>query len=537
MARAQVKAGREAEIEPRVVVIAFDSADPELLLRWSQDGTLPTFAKLFDEGGWGRVDNDIANVSGTVWQSFHSGLWPGRHGFYDGTKYFDCQTYEDSVDFSSRADVPRETIWEIVSRNQRRVAVIDATEIIPTETINGLILDGWGTHDRNRATGRKADFHTVPKDLRGEVLAKYGEDPLGIFDAACDALKPRNNDELIWLRDAIIRRIEIKARLSADVLGREPWSYFQTTFAGAHCIGHQCYHYHDPLHPRHDPTAVKTLGDPFREVYVALDSALKQVMEGVPEDANVIVYASHGMGPNYTATGALLEKILLRLEGLEAPEKAESAISFARKVWRGLPAPLRRMVINVRARKFEARIQKLIQPAKADRKFFQQHVNGATGGVRINLEGREAHGRVKPGAEYEALCESLTKDLLDIVNDETGEPLVASVLRSSEIYEGPFVDRMPDLMVMWNRSAPISRIRSSKVGLLSDPNPSLRSGDHTPQGMFFALGPGIQKGEVAPVEVVDFAPTIMALLGLDESEFDGRRVEALGAAFAGSPVN
>jgi predicted AlkP superfamily phosphohydrolase/phosphomutase len=537
MARTQVQTGREIGPEPSVVVIGFDSADPELLLCWSKDGTLPTFAGLFEQAAWGRVDNDIANVSGTVWQSFHTGVWPGRHGFYDGSKYFDSQTYEDSVDFPSRADVPRETIWEILSRNQRRVAVIDAPEILPPEAINGLLLDGWGTHDRNRAAGRKADFHTLPEQLRGEVLAKYGEDPLGIFEAACDALKPRNNDELVWLRDAIVRRIDIKARLSADLLGQEPWSYFQTIFAGAHCIGHQCYHYHDSLHPRHDPAAAETLGDPFREVYGALDAALKEVIEGVPDDANVIVYASHGMGPNYTATGSLLERILLRLEGLESSQRAESAIGFARRIWRGLPAPLRRMGINLRARKFEARVQKLIQPERESRKFFQQHVNGATGGIRINLEGREAHGRVKPGTEYEALCESLTKDLLDMVNDETGEPLVANVLRSSEIYEGPFVGRMPDLMVMWNRSAPISRVRSSKIGVLSDPNPSLRSGDHTPQGMFFAMGPGVQAGETEPVAVVDFAPTVMALLGLEESDFDGQRIKALGAAFTGSQVS
>ncbi len=528
MARMQ-QASRRATADHgrRVVVIGLDAAEPELLIKWAKDGNLPTFATLFERALWGRVDNDAANVAGTVWQSFHSGVWPGRHGFYDGTKHFDSETYEDSVEFSGRGQVPQEMIWETLSRNQSRVAVIDSPEAFFPEEVNGILLDGWGSHDRNRAGGRSSDFHAWPRELRNEILAKYGEDPLGIFEAACDAMKPRNNKELIWLRDSIIQRIRTKARLSLDILNREAWSYFQTTFHGAHCIGHQCYHFHDPKHPRHDPEAARVLGDPILDVFQALDTGLKDLLDGVEEDATVLVYASHGMGPNYTATGPILEKILLRLEGLEAPERAERVIRAVRNLWRGLPAPVRRMVINLRARRLEARLQRRIQPDKAQRRFFQQHVNGATGGIRFNVEGREAHGIVKRGAEYDALCESLTNDLLGFVNDETGEPLVANIFRASEIYKGPYVERMPDLMVVWNRSAPITRVRSEKIGLISDPNPSMRSGDHTPQGLFFALGPGIEPGETKPVSVVDFAPTFMSLLGVNESDLDGVMIEAL----------
>jgi predicted AlkP superfamily phosphohydrolase/phosphomutase len=512
----------------QVVVVGFDSADVDLILGWAKEGILPTFGKLLNKAAWGRIENTVTNVAGSVWPTFHTGVWPGKHGHYEGVKHFDPETYEDGVYFANRSEVPREQIWEILSGKGHRVAVLDAPFAFLPESLNGLMLDGWGTHERNLAGRDRFDFQTIPVALRSDVLSQYGEDPLGIQEAPCDVLKPRNLKELIWFRDALIRGVETKARMAVDFLKQEPWAYFEANFFAAHCIGHQCWHYHDPEHPRYDADATRAVGDPVRDVYMALDRGLGQVLDAIDSDARVIVYCSHGMGPNYTATGGLLDKILLRLENIESPERAERAITIARKVWRSAPTPLRRLLVPVRARRFEARIQKRIQPAKSERKFFEQHIDGATGGIRINLEGRESHGKVKPGDEYEALCESLIHDLSEVVNADTGSPLVAKVFRSSQIYDGPFVDRMPDLFIEWNRERPISRVSSPKIGTVIDSNPSMRSGDHRPEGWFAALLPGIPAGEVkGRVAVVDFAPTIAALLGVEDGDFDGTPIAAL----------
>jgi predicted AlkP superfamily phosphohydrolase/phosphomutase len=102
------------------------------------------------------------------------------------------------------------------------------------------------------------------------------------------------------------------------------------------------------------------------------------------------------------------------------------------------------------------------------------------------------------------------------------------VRRASDLYEGPYFDRMPDLLVEWNRDGPISRATSPKIGLVEDPVPNLRTGDHRPDGWFAALAPGIVPGEVAhTVTVVDFAPTIAALLQVKGIDYDGKPIEEL----------
>jgi predicted AlkP superfamily phosphohydrolase/phosphomutase len=156
-------------------------------------------------------------------------------------------------------------------------------------------------------------------------------------------------------------------------------------------------------------------------------------------------------------------------------------------------------------------------------------VNGATGGIRVNLEGREGAGIVKP-SEYDALLDAITSDMMEIVNEETGRPLVSKIYRAREIYEGPYVDRMPDLLVEWNRDAPIRRVASPKIGSVPDPMPSVRSGDHRPEGLFAALGPGLRAGELEKaVSVVDFVPTILKLLDVPVVDTDGTPIEALTA--------
>jgi predicted AlkP superfamily phosphohydrolase/phosphomutase len=352
---------------------------------------------------------------------------------------------------------------------------------------------------------------------------------MGEGEAPCDGLKPRNDKELLWLRDVCIQRIQTKTRMAIDFLRREPWAFFEANFFAAHCIGHQCWHFHDTEHPRYDAKVSRKVGDPIRDVYVEMDRGLGQVLEAIESDTTVIVYCSHGMGPNYTATGGFLDKILLSLEGIESPMRTERLISLARNIWRSAPGPLRKQMVKLQARNFEARVQRRIQPAKARRRYFEQHVNGATGCIRVNLEGREGAGIVKP-SEYDALLDAITRDMMEIVNEETGKPLVSKIYRSREIYEGPYVDRMPDLLVLWNRDAPIRKVTSPKIGSVPDPNPSMRSGDHRPEGLFAAVGPGLRPTKLDdPVSVVDFAPTIFRLLDVPSVDTDGTPIEALTA--------
>ena len=54
----------------------------------------------------------------------------------------------------------------------------------------------------------------------------------------------------------------------------------------------------------------------------------------------------------------------------------------------------------------------LVWPALDGRSNCFDIPNGEVyGGIRVNLVGREPQGKIKPGVEYDAFCDALTRDL------------------------------------------------------------------------------------------------------------------------------
>ena len=95
------------------------------------------------------------------------------------------------------------------------------------------------------------------------------------------------------------------------------------------------------------------------------------------------------------------------------------------------------------------------------------------GGIRVNLKGREPDGIISPGAEMEAFCEDLSLKLLEIIDYDTGIPMIKSVRRTSEMYQGEALDHLPDLLVEWSDEKLLGAVGSgsgegSTVRLASD---------------------------------------------------------------------
>ena len=152
----------------------------------------------------------------------------------------------------------------------------------------------------------------------------------------------------------------------------------------------------------------------------------------------------------------------------------------------------------------------------------------------MNLKGREPAGIVSPGEQMEAFCAELRDDLLDIVEPVSGLPAVSRVMLARDVCSGPFVDRLPDLLVEWSDAVQVGskvvhdgpscllRLTSPKIGTVEGEYTYCRTGDHTPQGLFVASGPGIAPGELGrAASIMDFAPTFLQCFGLPVADLDG----------------
>jgi predicted AlkP superfamily phosphohydrolase/phosphomutase len=501
----------------RLLVVGIDAGDPDLIREGVEAGRLPNLAALLGRGVSGPTTNPPGLYVGAVWPSFYTGVSPARHG-----RHCYCQLRSGGYDtprFRPR-DLRHEPFWEALARAGRRLAVLDVPKTFVSETLDGLQLCDWGTHDP------EGEIQSHPPGLAEEVVARFGSDPVG----RCDR-KDRDGRGFAELRDGLVRRAGQRAELARHYLARGGWDLFLVVFSETHCVGHQCWHLHDPSHPLHDPALRRALGDPVADVYAAVDRGLGAILDRIGADTTVLVLASHGMGPHYDGT-FLLPEILRRLQDPPSSALRRGGGELLAAAWNGLPDRLREALAGLRDR-VRAPLADALPSTEMQgaRRCFPVPNNDVYGAIRLNLVGREPHGRLRAGGEAEAFCSWLSQELLALARVGDGAPVIKRVLRTADLYRGERLDDLPDLLVEWDRSRPITAIESPRTGRIEGRFGGTRTGDHREAGSWVAAGPGIAPGRVAEaVSVVDFAPTLGALLGVPLPGLDGMPIPELAAS-------
>ncbi len=489
----------------KVLFIAFDSAEMDLLLRWAEAGDLPNLQRLREGGAWGRTQTPLGFGSDSTWFTLLSGVNPGHHG-----RYFALQVFPGSYEHRkfTNDDVTRDPFWMELSREGKRVGIMDIPYAPFRGEVNGIMVADWMTH---------ATLHDKPRSwppaLIDDLIAEFGSDPIG----NCDFFTSKG-DRCAELQSLMLKRVETKIAAICKLLDQGGWDLFMSSFSDSHCVGHQSWHLHDSGHPAHDAAWAKRNGDPVREVYRALDSALGQLLERAGPDTYVVFLAGPGMQANYGGN-YLLDQVLRHLQtGPAMP--GSTKVDGLQKVWRRLPMGLRRMARPL-SRSF-------LTSERSKRKCFAVPHNEITGAIRVNLVGRESHGLIQPGAEYDDFCRELADDLMELVNLDSGQPAVRDVIRTHELFEGEYMDLLPDLLVVWNCERPIRRLGSPKLKEISQAYPGVRTGDHSRHMLFVVRGPGIRQGEIVDrMDIRDLMPTMAAYLGTSLADIEGKAAESL----------
>jgi predicted AlkP superfamily phosphohydrolase/phosphomutase len=479
-----------------VLAIGLDAADPRLLLEWIEDGTMPRLAALRREGAWCEISTPPGFGDDAVWGSLSTGVSPARHGrfFY---RAIEPGSYE--APYRDTAWLKREPFWSQLARRGRRVAVIDAPKSGLTRESNAVQLLDWRCH------GRSGLPESQPPDLVGEVLARFGDDRTDAYDGTdrrcfLRALAP---DEVAPFVTELEHSIEKKREASEWLLARGGWDLFLTVFKEAHCVGHQCWQEND------------TRQSAIRRVYRALDEALGRLLDKVDAQTSVVVFSDLGMAPNHSGNH-LLDEFLRRLERQVIPRRIS----------------VRRLLAMVKGRWMRA--EEPIARERASRVFYAVEHNELSGAIRVNVTGREPCGVVRRGRELEEICSRLTTELRALTRPEDGSALVDRVIRCSDTFAGEHLNELPDLLVVWNRDAPIQGASSSTIGEIRSTEDGLRPGNHHEGGILFARVAGVARGHrLDTVAIVDLAPTLAALVGIELENVDGRVIEGLSPALAG----
>jgi len=131
----------------RVAVIGLDCAEPHLIQKHIDEGYLPTFKKLFEQGT--LAENCLSpfpTITPPNWATIATGAWPGTHqvtDFHlhkDGTSQINANIFEA---FSSE-NCKAEFIWDKLDAAGKKCIVCNYPGSWPSKMKNGIMVSGAG---------------------------------------------------------------------------------------------------------------------------------------------------------------------------------------------------------------------------------------------------------------------------------------------------------------------------------------------------------------------------------------------------------
>lgn len=250
-------------------------------------------------------------------------------------------------------------------------------------------------------------------------------------------------------------------------------------------IQHTFLRFLDPEHP-----AIQGMNGAYNhvieELYVKMDALIGRVMEKIDDKTYLIVMSDHGF--KQFKRGVNLNTWLLENGYLNLKDGHDGSSDWFSDV---------------------------------DWSSTKAYAHGLAG-IYLNIKGRESQGIVNPGAETNALKKELIEKLSGFKDEEKNTIAINEVFDTHKVLEGPYVSNALDLIVGYNEG-----YRASWNSVTGKINEKIISDNTKSWGSDHCLDPRIvpgvffcnQKLEMEDPAIVDIAPTVLSLFGIDSPKY------------------
>jgi len=261
---------------------------------------------------------------------------------------------------------------------------------------------------------------TTPESYAKELAKKFGPfftkglpaDTSALDNLILDEGEVLEMDDIVLQESLAMYEDELR-RFESGML----FYYFSNTDQRQHMF----WRLIDPKHPAYDAGLAAKYGNVIENIYVEMDRVLDRTMERVGPDTTVIVMSDHGFNPfrrGFNLNTWLKESGYHKL--VDDRRQADTSL-FENTDWS-------------RSRAYGIGLN----------------------GLYVNRRGREKQGIVAAGAEADNLVREIARKLEEVVDPATGERAILKAYVAKDVYQGPYVDQAPDIILGFNRGIRIS---------------------------------------------------------------------------------
>jgi predicted AlkP superfamily phosphohydrolase/phosphomutase len=481
-----------------VLLIGLDGTPWTILNKWMDAGHLPTFKKIYEHSAHGTLQSTIPTYTCPALPTLFTGKSQGKTGVFGFT-------YPDGTPVSLRT-MKDFKIWNILSKNEKESCIVNVRMLYPVEELKGVMISG------NPAPSEESHY-IYPKELKDKVGGfRYVEQDRLSEELTIDPQK--NKEEILKLRvEMTKKRYRVFKELNAEKM--YDFSFFW--IGGTDFMGHWFW--------GDDDTYLRY----FKEVDKILDDVL-QTFDGW----DIIMISDHGMQgvqKKKFYVNAWLEKIgYLKYKGNVISQMLRNAV-----------APKLSVLLS---KERKEKVIKFLKRGSAS----QGNNNGNSsdsGNAITKLEYGSVHNidwdktnaylvndwgidiKVDRGSkEYNRIRNDIIKQM-KVLTDDEGEKIVKDVWRKEDIFNGPYLDEIPDIVFIPMEDYGMGILPSNKITGIINRDQYERGdgryfrGDHEGaiDGILMATGPNIRAGDVnGKAGLSDVMPTVLHMLEVDIPE-------------------
>ena len=283
-----------------------------------------------------------------------------------------------------------------------------------------------------------------------------------------DSGKAHQSMEL-FLRN-LERTLQARIKTYRYLWDKEDWRTFMLVFTGTDRLAHFLWEaYEDPAHRYHDV---------FLDHLHQIDTAIGEIVNRMDSDDVLIMLSDHGferLEYDININYFLHEEGFIRFR--KSPPQSPVDIDFGTTAF-------------------------ALDPAR----------------IYVNVEGKYPRGSVSPG-DIESIIDRLCSSLKAL--EVNGQKVAAHIYRKEEVYEGPYLEQAPDLVLIpspgFNFKASLKAERLAEKGIFT--------GKHTQKDAFLLINNAPEEAVPQRPSVTDIVSIMKILRGLQsdrQSEENGK---------------